>query len=58
MRVAPGAPWRWEGWFESPELATMFYNTIEIDYPEAEALWMEPESVFNSLTKKKDEFDD
>lgn len=58
IRLAPGQEWIWEGWWDSPESATMFYNTVEMQNPNAEALWMEPESVFNSMTRKKDSFDD
>lgn len=58
IRLAPGKEWVWEGWWNGPDAAHLFYNTVEAQHPEAEAIWMDPDSVFDSMTRKKDDFDD
>lgn len=55
VRVVPGAPWKWEGFHNSSKSATLRFNMIEIEHPYADAIWFDPDEVFTSMTRPKEE---
>lgn len=54
VRHTPDSVWEWVGFFPNPEQANLAFNALEIEHPELDAVWINPQQVFTSMTVSKE----